>query len=196
MSKSIAARVAILSCALAPFAPGGVAAQDEPFQDSYAYANCENRFAVIFPGEPAAKDVIYTTEAGASVPARQYYLEQGPDRFAVTVVHLPEGPALDEHIIDYSANLLRKNGEIRFDYPVGYIAGVRGRQLVISEPSGRQVRGSVYMHDHRVYITEVSTTVGDVTALQFDQSITIIDGSGVDVDRGQTNTPQRVFTCR
>ena len=52
------------------------------------------------------------------------------------------------------------------------------------------------MHEHRIYITEASTAAGDLPALQFDQSITIIDAMGVDVDRGQTNTPQRVFTCR
>lgn len=130
------------------------------------------------------------------MPARQFYLEQGPDRFSVTVVNLNDGPELDEQIISYAADILRKKGEIRFEYPVGYIAGVRGRQLVIAEPNGRQLRGSVYMHDHRVYITEVSSVVGDVTALQFDQSITIIDATGVDVDRGQTNTAERVFTCR
>jgi hypothetical protein len=45
-------------------------------------------------------------------------------------------------------------------------------------------------------VTEASTAVGDFPGLQFDQSITIIDGEGVDIDRGQTNTPQRVFTCR
>jgi hypothetical protein len=187
---------ALLSCALLPFFPPAVVAQDQPFQDSHAYASCEHRFAIIFPGEPTAKGATYMTQGGASVPARQFALEQGPDRFAVTVVNLPDGPALDEQIINRTADVLRKQGEIRFDFPVGYIAGVRGRQLVIAQPNGRQLRGSVYMQDHRVYITEVSSAVGDTTALQFDQSITIIDASGVDVDRGQTNTPQRVFTCR
>jgi len=187
---------ALLSCAVAPFLPGAAVAQDSLFQDARAYASCENRFAIIFPGNPIARDVAYTTEAGASVPARQFYLEQGADRFSVTIVNLPNGPALDEQIISHAADVLRKKGEIRFEFPVGYIAGVRGRQLLVSEPNGRQLRGSVYMHDHRVYITEASTAVGDVPALQFDQSITIIDAQGVDIDRGQTDTPQRVFTCR
>jgi hypothetical protein len=142
------------------------------------------------------RDVTFTTEAGASVAARQHYLERGADRFSVTVVTLANGPALDEQIISHAADILRKRGAIRSDYPVGYIAGVRGRQLLVAEPNGRQLRGSVYMHDHRVYITEASTMVGDIPGLQFDQSITIIDAQGVDVDRGQTDTPQRVFTCR
>ena len=183
---------AVFSCTVISFA----AAQDAPFQDSNAYASCDNRFAIIFPAAPMARDVSFTTQAGAAVPARQFYLQQGADRFSVTIVNLPNGPALDEAIITHAADVLRKQGELRFDYPVGYIAGVRGRQLVVAQPNGRQLRGSVYMHEHRIYITEASTAAGDLPALQFDQSITIIDAMGVDVDRGQTNTPQRVFTCR
>jgi hypothetical protein len=172
------------------------ASAQETFKDTNAFASCENRFAIIFPGNPSGKDVNFTTETGASVPARQFTLERGGDRYSVTVVNLASGPELDEGIISHAADALRKQGQIRFEYPVGYIAGVRGRQLVIAQPNGKQVRGSVYMHDHRIYITEASTAVGDVQALQFDQSITIIDADGVDVDRGQTNTAQRVFTCR
>jgi hypothetical protein len=142
------------------------------------------------------RDVPFATQAGASVAARQHYLERGADRFSVTVVTLADGPALDEGIISHAADILRKQGQVRSDFPVGYIAGVRGRQLLVAEPNGRQLRGSVYMHDHRIYITEASTAVGDIPGLQFDQSITIIDAEGIDIDRGQTNTPQRVFTCR
>jgi hypothetical protein len=151
---------------------------------------------VIFPANPRVRDVAFTMEGGASVPARQHYLERGADRFSVTVVNLTNGPALDEQIINHAADILRKKGETRSDFPVGYIAGVRGRQLLVAEPNGRQLRGSVYMHDHRIYITEASTALGDIPGLQFDQSITIIDAEGVDIDRGQTDTPQRLFTCR
>jgi hypothetical protein len=197
MFKTSRAGIAVLlSCAVLSFVADTAKAQDAPFRDTNAYASCQSRFAVIFPGAPTARDVTYTTAAGTSVPARQFSLERGSDRFAVTVVELPGGPALDEQIIDHAADVLRKRGDIRMQFSVGYIAGVRGRQLLISEPNGQQLRGSVYMHDHRIYITEVSSGVGDSTALQFDQSITIIDGEGIDVDRGQTNTPQRVFTCR
>jgi hypothetical protein len=176
--------------------PASAAAQEEVFKDTNTYASCQDRFAVIFPSNPSMRDVPYVMRSGRSAAARQHYLERGADRFSVTVVVLANAPAVDEEIINHAAEILRKKGEVRADYPVGYIAGVRGRQLLIAQPNGRQLRGSVYMHDHRIYVTEASTAVGDFPGLQFDQSITIIDGEGVDIDRGQTNTPQRVFTCR
>jgi len=197
MIKSVVISVAaVASCVVLNALPVVAAAQEEIFKDSQTYASCQDRFAVIFPNRPSMRDVPFATQSGASVAARQHYLEQSGDRFSVTVVTLANGPALDEQIISHAADILRKQGEVRADYPVGYIAGVRGRQLLISQPNGRQLRGSVYMHDHRVYITEASTPVGAFPGLQFDQSITIIDGNGVDIDRGQTDTPQRVFTCR
>ena len=154
MGNSILAGcLAVLSCAVVPLLESATA-QETVFKNSQTYASCQDRFAVIFPAAPTMRDVTFTTEAGASVAARQHYLERGADRFSVTVVTLANGPALDEQIISHAADILRKKGAIRSDYPVGYIAGVRGRQLLISEPNGRQLRGSVYMHDHRVYITE------------------------------------------
>jgi hypothetical protein len=194
MTKSILSSVVVLAaCAILQT---GVSAQEAVFRDTQAYASCPDRFAVIFPANPSMRDTSFATQSGASVAARQHYLERGADRFSVTVVVLANGPALDEQIISHAADILRKQGEVRADYPVGYIAGVRGRQLLVQQPNGRQLRGSVYMHDHRVYITEASTAAGDIPGLQFDQSITIVDAEGVDIDRGQTNTPQRVFTCR
>jgi hypothetical protein len=194
MMKSVLSSVMILAIFVA--SQGDVIAQEAVFRDTQTYTSCQDRFAVIFPSSPTMKDTTFATQSGAAVAARQHYLEQGADRFSVTVVVLANGPALDEGIISHAADVLRKKGEVRADYPVGYIAGVRGRQLLVEEPNGRQLRGSIYMHDHRIYITEASTAVGDIPGLQFDQSITIIDAEGVDIDRGQTNTPQRVFTCR
>ena len=192
MRKSVLTGLVALSCTAIPVA----FAQEQVFKDMNTYASCQDRFAVIFPGNPSMRDVPYAMRSGRSASARQHYLERGADRFSVTVVVLANAPAVDEEIINHAADILRKKGEVRADYPVGYIAGVRGRQLLIAEPNGRQLRGSVYMHDHRIYVTEASTAVGDFPGLQFDQSITIIDAEGIDIDRGQTNTPQRVFTCR
>jgi hypothetical protein len=194
MTKSILGSLVVLATCVA--LQGSAIAQEAVFKDTQTYASCPDRFAVIFPSNPSMRDVPYAMRSGRSIAARQHYLERGADRFSVTVVVLANAPAVDEEIINHAADILRRKGEVRADYPVGYIAGVRGRQLLIAEPNGRQLRGSVYMHDHRIYVTEASTAVGDVPGLQFDQSITIIDAQGIDIDRGQTNTPQRVFTCR
>jgi hypothetical protein len=72
------------------------------------------------------RDVPYAMRSGRSAAARQHYLERGADRFSVTVVVLANAPPVDEEIINHAADILRKKGEVRADYPVGYIAGVRG----------------------------------------------------------------------
>ena len=36
---------------------------------------------------------MYMTHTGASVPAKQFYVERGADRYVVTVVNFPNGAA-------------------------------------------------------------------------------------------------------
>ena len=142
------------------------------------YINREYRFAVIFPGEPVARDVGYTTTSGASVPARQFQHAQGNDRLTLTVVVFASGPAVDNSAVDHAAAQLRQKGEVRFEFAEDYDPGLPGRQLNIFQSDGRQVRASVYMWDHRLYITEATAAPGSSEALQFEQSIMLLDADG------------------
>ena len=153
---------------------GAAAAQTSP---PY-YINREYRFAVIFPGAPMARDVSYATSTGASAPARQFYIEQGADQFTMTVVVFASGPAADNAAVDHAAQQLRQKGEVRFQFAEEYDPGIPGRQLNIFQSDGRQVRASVYMWDHRLYITEAAAAPGDSDALQFEQSIMLLDADG------------------
>lgn len=153
---------------------GAAAAQTSP---PY-YINREYRFAVIFPGEPMARDVGYATSSGASVPARQFHLERGAHQFTLTVVVLASGPAVDNAAVDHAAAQLRQKGEVRFQFAEEYDPGLPGRQLNIFQSDGRQLRASVYMWDHRLYITEATAAPGDSDALQFEQSIMLLDPDG------------------
>ena len=54
---------------------------------------------------------------------------------------------------------------------------------------------SVYMAENHLTITEAEAEPGDFTALQFEQSITLINGEGIDHD-GNANQPPRRFQCR
>jgi hypothetical protein len=45
------------------------------------------------------------------------------------------------------------------------------------------------MWDHQLYITEASAPEGSQSALQFEQSITILDTNGNDLDAGQGSPP-------
>ena len=181
---------AFISCAFACLLPGAGAAQEMPL-----YVNCQYGFAVIFPSQPMTREISYTTHSGATVPARQFYNERGADRFTVTVVQFPNGPAVDEQIVEHAAATLRRRGEVRFQAEANYDPGMPGRQLNIFEPNGRQHRASVYMADRYLTITEANAAPGDFNALQFEQSIMLVDSEGVDRERnaGQEN---RRLDCR
>lgn len=64
-----------------------------------------------------------------------------------------------------------------------------GRQLNLAEMKGHQLRASVCMWDHQLYITEASAVPGSSAALQFEQSITILDANGDDLNTGQGSPP-------
>jgi hypothetical protein len=152
-------------------------------QESPLYVNRDARFAVIFPDQPMMREIAYTTRAGESVPARQFFVEDGAGRYAVTVVQFPSGRAEDRRAVEHAAENLRRRGEVRFQAYADYDPGIPGRQLNIFETGGRQLRASVYMYDRRLYITEANAEPGDVAAIQFEQSIMLLDEDGGDVDR-------------
>jgi hypothetical protein len=152
-------------------------------QESPLYINRDHRFAVIFPGESMSREIAYTTRTGASVPARQFFIENEAGRYAVTVVQFVDGRSEDRCTVEHAAENLRRRGEVRFQAYADYDPGMPGRQLNIFEPNGRQLRASVYMYDRRLYITEATAAPGDTAALQFEQSIMMLDEEGNDVDR-------------
>jgi len=159
------------------------------------YIDCQNRFAVIFPSPHMTRDIMYRTHTGASIPAKQFYVERGPDRFIVTSVNFANGPQVDDAVVEHAANNLRQRGEVRFQAAANYDPGMPGRQLNIFQPNGRQLRASVYMAEGHLTITEAEAAQGDFNALQFEQSITLITADGTDRD-ANANAPPRRFQCR
>ena len=149
MFKSTICVATLITAALVSSAQGQQRPEDTSEQ---FFISCENRFAVIFPGgaRPAMQEIAYTTRTGASLPARQFYVERGANRYTVTVVRFPEGEAVDEASIDFAAANLRKLGEVRFAAAGAYDPGFPGRQLNIFQPNNRQLRASVYMADHHL----------------------------------------------
>ena len=178
MSATTMLRVSpfVLAAALVAL-PAQVLAQEGPL-----HVNREARFAVIFPGEPMVRPITYTSRAGESVPAREFFVEQGANRYVVTVVQFAGGRAEDRRAVEHAAESLRQRGEVRFQAYADYDPGIPGRQLNIFEPDGQQLRASVYMYDRRLYITEATAEPGDVAAIQFEQSIMLLDENGEDVD--------------
>ena len=184
---------AVLSCAALALVPITRAAENEPGWPNYI--NCQAGFAVIFPRAPMARDFTYRTRTGASLPGRQYYLEQGADRLMVNVVPFNGGPIIDEQEMDHAVATLSMRGEVRFSEKGIYDPGFPGRQLNVFMPNNRQLRASVYMMERRLFIIEAAATVSDFAALQFEQSVSLIDPTGVDYDQNPGD-PLRQFPCR
>jgi hypothetical protein len=172
----------LLACIALPAFLGVALAQDSPL-----YSNPEHRFSVIFPSEPKMREVPFTTHRGETVSARQFYVEDPQSHYLITIVHVPNGPPTDEPLVEHAAEQLRKRGEILFQYKYNYDPGVPGRQLNIRESNGRQLRSSMYMWDHRLVIAESSAPMGSSEGLQFEQSLTLIDAKGEELDTGKGN---------
>jgi hypothetical protein len=149
------------------------------------YVNREYRFAIIFPGEPTANDFDYATGDGRSFPARRFSFEQDANQHVLTVVDFSQGPAIDREVLEHAAENLRQRGEVRFQAAEDYDPGLPGRQLNIFQSDGRQLRASVYMWDHRLYITEATGVPGASSVLQFEQSITLLNADGSEVNLGR-----------
>lgn len=160
-------------------------------------ANCQYGFAVIWPGQPMVRDIRYTTPSGTNVPAKQFYVEQGGNKYWETVADFSNGPRADEEIVKQALTELSKKGEVRYRGFGDYDPGMPGGQLNIFQPNGRQIRASVYMANHRLFITETEAVAGDQNALLFEQSITLINHVGTSIDRvNAQNDPGPPYDCR
>jgi hypothetical protein len=92
---------------------------------------------------------------------------------------------------------LSKMGEVRTQAFVELGLMRPGGQLNIMEPNGRQLRASAYMAQHRLTITQAEARAGDSEALQFEQSIALLDHAGTDLDRvAPGNDAPRTYDCR
>jgi len=189
MSKFRPVRAVLLSCAVASVWPA--LAAEEPTLVPNMRVFCQYRVAAIFPEEPKIRDIMYSN-SGRTVPARQFYVERGMDKYTITIADYTNGPAIDDTIVENAVAPYRQRGEIRDQFPEDYTPGIPGRQMNILDPGGRQYRVSVYMNDHRLYINETYAPPNDFTALQFEQSMLVINAEGF--DRNAVANPTR-YPC-
>ncbi len=161
------------------------------------YANCQAGFGIIFPGQPMARDATFTAGPGKTLPAREYYVEKGGNRYSVTVADLPNGPYADRELLAQTLAELSKKGQVRTRADVELGLGRPGGQLNILEPNGRQLRASAYSAQHRLTVTQGEAVAGDTEALLFEQSIVLMNRVGTDLDRvAPGNDAPRTYDCR
>ncbi|MEE8438898.1 MAG: hypothetical protein V3S07_04865 [Micropepsaceae bacterium] len=181
MSKHKALLFAAVSCLIAPMLQGAAPELGEVVGDN-VYTNCEYRLAAIFPGEPMIRDFTYR-DGERNAPARQFYLTHNGGFLSVTVAHFADGPEEDQSLVDSAAAALHARGELRFEESVFYdTPRIPGRQYSILLADGRFLRGSVYTARNRLYITEAISDPADADAFRFEQSVSMIDENGTDLD--------------
>jgi hypothetical protein len=134
---------------------------------------------------------------GSSVPAKEFSVEKNGNRYSVTAIELPNGPYSDVQAVKQELDAISKKGQVRTRAEVELGLMRPGGQLNIAEPNGRQLRASVYMAQKRMIITQADAAMGDGEALQFEQSIALVNYAGTDLDRvvPQNQEPRR-YDCR
>jgi hypothetical protein len=134
---------------------------------------------------------------GSVVPAREFFLEKGGNRYSVTSIAFAAGPYSDRQIVAQELAELSKKGQVRTRADVELGLMRPGGQLNILEPNGRQLRTSVYMAQRRLIITQAEAVAGETEALQFEQSVALINRAGTDLDRVSGNNAEiRKYDCR
>ena len=188
---SICLSIAVLSV-LGPSL--GVNAQDtnDEITSPPFFIDRDARFAILFPGDPIVNDISYMTEAGTLFPAQRFSLKEGTNEHIVTVVDFSDGPAVDIAIVENAVEETMRGGELIYEAEAEYEPGVGSRQFMASLDDGREIQASVYMWDHRLFITEAIGAPGVPSLLRFAQSFTMLeaDGGELNFDPGP-NEPAR-----
>jgi hypothetical protein len=191
LPKNLSLRTAAILAVVAGLAlPVAAAAQGRGPSSPPFYINRESHFAIIFPATPAVKDITYTTALGPR-PAKQFSVMQGANQYSVTVVSFANGPAVDAAVVQKAVDAIKAKGKLVYEAAAEYETGVGSRQLMVTMPDARQIQASVYMWDHRLWITEGVGAPGTPTLLRFAQSMTLLEANGDEVNNGAPGEPER-----
>jgi len=167
------------------------------------YASQADHFSINFPAEPDIREIEYQSEHSLLLPGRVYSYEDGPSRYAITVVdfsnteqkhaerlascveELGDGDSCnnpwntERHgaIVHATWNLIQKAAEVtHFSYHFSDLVG--GHQLQLTNADGSRTFAAIYMHEDRLYIMEGTVPAGYPEPGLFQQSLGFIDENG------------------
>ena len=176
-------------------------------QEWIEYASPEDLFTVNFPSEPTVRDIAYPTEYRVTLPGHVYNVENGPNRYSVTVVDYTniedkhgerlegcEGPSRSnanlcgnpwiaelEGALDFAAwDLLQRDAEVTH-YAYYRAERVEGRRLQLTNADESRTFAAIHMHENRLYIFEGTVPRGAPPPGLFQQSLGFIDNEGIRV---------------
>ena len=136
-----------------------------PGADAWAeFMSSEDGFRITFPGKPAMKDVVWTSQMGYQLPARIFSVDRGREHYSLTVA-------------DYRG--IEKLGVAKSQSCTPGAETCIGGQTRIVGP-GSRTSASIYMHDNRLYVIEGDVPKGYPEPELFKMSIGFIRSDGTE----------------
>lgn len=170
--------------------------------------NREHRFAITFPAAVAITDSAWISQFGAVLPARTYRADQGPRRYALTLIDYspierllversrvcPPGANTCQGIADWGVGYWKTDIRGALLHAVSTFVGrdadvttmiwngialVQGVELRLTNRADQsRTFASIYFHENRLVIAEATVPRGDAPPVAFNESLNWVDADG------------------
>ena len=183
-------------------------------QEWTEYTSQSDFFSVNFPGEPEVRDATYPTEYGIDLPARVHSIEDGPNRYSVTVIDYTNVEEVHAERLEGCQALSRSNANLCGNPWIAELEGaldfaaweffqrdaelthyafyraerVTGRRIQLTNADQSRTFAAVHMHENRLYIFEGTVPPGAPPPGLFQQSLGWVDEEGIRVRYETTYT--------
>ena len=163
------------------------------------FTSAEDKFSIVFPGKPMVQSMTWPSEYGAVFPGRVYSVQQGPNRYSVTVIDYRDAEAIHSKIdkapsfddprywqmdilasVQYAATKLYRNkpgAKVTYD-AWHYIDLVEGHQLQLTNANNTKTYVSIYLHENRLYIVDATVPANAPAQGIFQQNLGFQDEKG------------------
>jgi hypothetical protein len=176
-------------------APALVSAQEEWVE----FSSPEDKFSIVFPGKPTVQTITWPSEYGAAFPGRVYTVQQGRNRYSVTVIDYRDAEAIHAKIdkapsfddprywqmdilasVQYAATKLyrtKPGAKVTYD-AWHYIDLIEGHQLQLTNADNTKTYVSIYLHENRLYIVDATVPANAPAQGIFQQNLGFQDEKG------------------
>ena len=146
------------------------------------YVNRDEKFVVIFPGQPAVRDITFKSEEDKDLPAKVFTAQSGQSHYKITVVNYKDAEVGDVRgSVAWAAWQIRKRGGDVQQDSFNANDRIEGHQLHIVYPDKTRTLVAIHQYARRLYILEATTPVDYPPAADFQQSLVILDAKGARV---------------
>lgn len=149
-------------------------------QDWIEYKDRVDRFGVSMPSQPKIDAFTYTSWRGHNMPARIHSVQDGANRYSVTVVNYASDPDTTDVLgsVAFAAtNFRKRGGAVTFD-AYEQVDRIPGHELHISNADGTVTYAEINLFEKRLYILEATVPHNAAPPLLFQMSLEILDENG------------------